>query len=605
MTPPADSLLWKGHWLFFGEITQKRCEDLLMDILSLRRKGEFAGGLIGGDGTPSRLRIRGRDFLSLPTPETPFLWEELPVKEVPSSPPPLSSPSTHFSTFYSPQDTRWESLPVPPAPLILAGECRREGLESSLSLLPLEGALPRPPEAEVWGFTLYDDFLPSILPRLKSIRASYPGLLGAGGPLPSLAPLATAVHLPQLNFLYRGEGEGRIGPLLKEMVRWRTLSAEALLERSLSWEGLLFRDKGLFLLASLDKVNLAENLDAPLDFSLLDDRALALGLELNLSRGCIGRCRFCSHVHGRRIRSTSPEALERLLEDHRNELELRKISPTRQALSVNINDDDLPASPKVALPLLKTLSKKGYRVHGLQTSLGALSTGRGTLRRDLFEALSNPGFFLGSPLFWIGTDAFLPRREERLGKRPVPKAFFEELGEMAEDLGVDHYHYWIILDGDSTWDEFWQEFFLLWELSTRFPRFHLLPTSPYLIPYPYTEAYRNRISLPEPRIRLKALLETTPPLLSYPVVEREEPADSLLSLAVDPQRSEALLAALKNQEFFQAFREFFSLWSRSDEYLSGEEGERRGKRFALEERVSSLQGVTSSGGDDGHPLRKG
>ncbi len=106
------------------------------------------------------------------------------------------------------------------------------------------------------GFSLFEDLLPFLGPFLARFRASYKGILAAGGPFPTLAPLAAIYHLPQVNLWVRGEAELALPGILKAL-------NEGDAGAFFGHEGVFWQQPGVIAMAGFDRVN------RPVDFSAL------------------------------------------------------------------------------------------------------------------------------------------------------------------------------------------------------------------------------------------------------------------------------------------------------------------------------------------------
>ncbi|MCK5222378.1 MAG: hypothetical protein KAR14_12410, partial [Candidatus Aminicenantes bacterium] len=112
----------------------------------------------------------------------------------------------------------------------------------------------------------------------------------------------------------------------------------------------------------------------------------------------------------------------------------------------------------------------------------------------------------------------------RLGK-PVPELnTLYKLLEEFEKHEIENYHYWISSDHMSTWNEFFDELIILYNLKSKFPRFSILPHSPFLIPYPSTPAYKMiiRSETFAPMLKYKKNLKGIDPVFELRLVDHVE-----------------------------------------------------------------------------------
>ncbi|MBN2346212.1 MAG: hypothetical protein JXO51_07450 [Candidatus Aminicenantes bacterium] len=211
-------------------------------------------------------------------------------------------------------DPRWRSMGMPAGQILLSSSLKARGFEPRPLLWTLSGE-NRPTEAlsaDLAGFTLFEDLLPVLGPILGEFRGSYGGILAAGGPFPTLAPLAAAYHLPQANLFVRGEAELVLPGILEAL---NSGDAEAFFRN----KGIFWQQPGLIAMAGFDKVNRPDNLgDIPIDLDFLKPAHIEHGLEMNFSRGCSRGCVFCCHAQGKKLRKLPLEKARELLEEYRN-----------------------------------------------------------------------------------------------------------------------------------------------------------------------------------------------------------------------------------------------------------------------------------------------
>ncbi len=125
------------------------------------------------------------------------------------------------------------------------------------------------------------------------------------------------------------------------------------------------------------------------------------------------------------------------------------------------------------------------------------------------------------PLLWLGTDAFLPERARRLGKKLPPTGKFHDLLLELEKRGLRHFHYWISSDGDSTWEEFVAELALIFGYFRDFANFGLLAHAPFIVPYPSSRLF-GTLAPDDPRLKIKLALDAPDSRFAYRVIDRLE-----------------------------------------------------------------------------------
>ena len=415
------------------------------------------------------------------------------------------------------KDPRWKTMGLPAAQLLLASNLQASGFEAT----PLPLVLPAgnlPPGAllaDMAGITLFEDLLPFLRPFLASFQAVYNGWLAAGGPFPTLAPLAAIFHLSQVNLFVRGEAELALPEILNALNQG---DVEALFKQ----KGLFWQQSGLIVMSDFDRVNRPETFNRfQVNFDFLQAQHLEQGLEMNFSRGCSRGCVFCCHVQGTKFRQLPLKKAEELLKKYGEKIAEFSLhgDPVH---SVNINDDDILQDPAYAAAVFTLVKKYGFRIIGIQTSPASLVQSGEQVNSIVLDLAADPELYVDSrPLLWVGTDVFLPQRARRLGKRlPSPEVFASLLAEI-EKRGLRHFHYWISSDGDSTWEEFIEELAMISNYYRNFPNFGLLAHAPFIVPYWASRSFQ-RLPTNAPNLRIKEVLHALDPLFNYVLPERLE-----------------------------------------------------------------------------------
>jgi hypothetical protein len=278
------------------------------------------------------------------------------------------------------------------------------------------------------------------------------------------------------------------------------------------YEGVLWQQPGVIAMAGFERINRPEdfskfavNLDS-LRPALLDN-----GLEMNFSRGCRRACVFCCRAQGTKFRKLTIEKAGELLHAYR-----------KQGQAININDDDILQDPVYAGSIFSLIKKLGFRIYGIQTSVASLIGNDGRPASGILDLVADPGLYVEDrPLLWLGTDAFLPERARRIGKKLPPAKEFRDLLQELEKRGLRHFHYWISSDGDSTWQEFVAELALVSGFFRDFANFGLLAHAPFIVPYPSSRLFAT-LAPGDPRLKIKLVLDAPDARFSYRVIDRLE-----------------------------------------------------------------------------------
>ncbi len=464
--------------------------------------------------------FRRKNDIYLNFREINAVFEEIDTRPcVPAVLEPFGKPIKTISLLFPrlESDPRWKTIGIPSGQLFLASSLASYGFEATPLplILPAANLPPEALETDLAGVTLFEDLLPVLRPFLARFRAEYKGILAAGGPFTTLAPLAAAYHLPQVNLFVRGEAEMVLPGIIQALEKGDT-------GNFFSHKGVYWQQPGMIALSAFDRVNRPEDLSAfRVDFDFLKNDDLGQGLEMNFSRGCIRGCMFCCRAQGLKFRKLPHDKAEEfLIEYSRKTAELQAAG--KAARTVNINDDDILQDPAYAREIFSLLKKRDFRIYGVQTSPASLLVSDGSPGKEVLDLVADPGLYAdGRPLLWLGTDTLMPQRAKRLGK-PLPAAgqFAALLGEF-EKRGLRHFHYWISSDGETTWAEFVEELSLIFGFSRDYPGFRLLAHAPFIVPYPASSLF-GRMPDSDQRLKIKLALEAPDPRFSYKIVERME-----------------------------------------------------------------------------------
>ena len=485
------------------------------------------------------------------------------------------------------KDPRWKTMGLPAAQLLLASNLQASGFEATpLSLvLPAGNLPPGALLADMAGFTIFEDLLPFLRPFLASFQAVYNGWLAAGGPFPTLAPLAAIFHLSQVNLFVRGEAELALPEILNALNQG---DVEALFKQ----KGLFWQQSGLIVMSDFDRVNRPETFSRfQFNFDFLQAQHLEHGLEMNFSRGCKRGCVFCCRVQGTKFRQLPLEKAEELLKKYGEKIAEFSLHGD-PVYGMNINDDDILQNPAYAAAVFALVKKYGFRIFGIQTSPASLVQSGEQVNSIVLDLAADPELYVDSrPLLWLGTDVFLPQRARRLGKRlPSPEVFASLLAEI-EKRGLRHFHYWISSDGDSTWEEFIEELAMISNYYRNFPNFGLLAHAPFIVPYPASRSFQ-RMPVNALNLRIKEELRAPDPLFNYILPERQETSFPNLNLLLNNEKAggeAGFFDFLKDKDFASAAQlSYHFLKQEQLQRIGGGSGDLVRGLGKLEELIQSL-----------------
>ncbi|MEW6455290.1 MAG: hypothetical protein AB1410_01070 [Acidobacteriota bacterium] len=468
---------------------------------------------------------------------------------------------------YLKTDFRWRSMSAPPGLLFLADSLNKKGHNVKITLSEiLYEPYPRFSIEEDtlnnfdWiGFPLYDDLFFPVSKAISHLKRRFKNKIAVGGPMATLSPLAVSSHLQEANLIIRGEAEEAF-PEVLSFLDYPEENASNLL----NLKGYLYRNENLLISSSFSEINKPNLKNVDISVEEIPEELLNYGLELNTSRGCPRSCIFCSHVHGKKFKPITTEKVGRWIDNFLERLKkMNIVNP--QAFTVNINDDDILLNLDHFLNVIEEIKKRGFSLWGIQTSISSLIR-RHEPDKKLIEILSDKKlYFKENPLLWIGTDVFIESRAKRLNKSIRNQKIIEGLLNHLDRKKILNYHYWILSDMESDWGEFLQEFHFILKMKLRFKEtFFILPNSPFLIPYPGTEAFeRIKNNNLFDRIRILWGFETDGfPEFTHKIVAYEIPKSeylhSLLNPSVKPELrnvSSTFLDHLRGENYHSAFQE--------------------------------------------------
>ncbi len=454
---------------------------------------------------------RSRSNLELLKDKLYKLWKWR--AKIPQDSKKVEKPASVLLLFpYSLKDKRWKSIGIPTSLLFLSYSLKAHFHLVEIRKINIEAdILPEEMENFSWiGITLYDDLFPQISKLIKIIKGKYKGKIAVGGPMVTLSPIAVSAHLPEANLMMRGEAEESFPKVL-------SLLSEPLtnLSELFKIKGFLYRDENILIFSSLSYISLPDLRFSNIDVNAIPEDELEKGLEINTSRGCPRGCIYCSHVHGKTLRKIPSSNVKLWLENFKKRLREKKIT-NPSAFTVNINDDDILLDVDRAKEIIKIINESGLKLWGIQSSLETINK-----KRELLDFIACKDFYFGNrPLLWLGTDSFLPSRRKRLGRKPLDEKTIEILIKMMEEREISNFHYLILTDFQTEWEEFIEELFFIFHLQEKYDFFEIMATSKFLIPYPYTPSFKIT---PEFKIEKEILSIINFPQFDYPLVKFVKP----------------------------------------------------------------------------------
>jgi len=430
-------------------------------------------------------------------------------------------------------DKRWDSIGLTASSLFLGSSLTENSFEVILEniSLPFQGKNNFYKDIDVCGFTLFEDIILQFKDFINSFPPDPETITVAGGPFITLNPLGAMYHLPKINLFVRGEGETIFPKILKSFI-------DDDLGTLINLKGFLFQEKGLIISSNYNEKNVADiSSNSSFYFNFAKKKELDNGLEMNFSRGCLNNCIFCSKVQGRQLRKLPLSQIKKLFHSYKERIKHLNLE-TFGSNVININDDDILQDPKYASSVFDMIERSGFTLWGVQSSITSFFDENENIKMETIKIISNKKLYNKKPLLWIGTDTFLKKRSQRLGKPLSEIKELYHLLEKFEQYEIDNYHYWISSDHLTTWEEFIDELIIIYKLQKKFTRFYLLAHAPFLIPYPSTPAYKLIMKSENYRnqIKFKKILKGIDPMFNLTLVDYVE------------TRSEYLNRLLKNEK---------------------------------------------------------
>jgi hypothetical protein len=430
----------------------------------------------------------------------------------------------------------------------LASALRASGAEVVLSdakvsrfaLVPEQRAalgalLDAHPDLSLIALSLYDAYFEDAAALVRFLRERTSARIAVGALMPTRDPEAALVHLPGVDFVGRGAGEG----LLPRLAALGKLDAAAQ-GAFLSLDGALALADGAAYWAGAEDTLRVPDLDfAALDFSFLERRDAESGPAFCLSRGCGSACHFCTSPDQGRFHGKSAAEVGKVLAAYGRRLKQLYGSWSAappEAFGIGFYDDDFLADAPRALAVLEVVRRSPFHLRFLQASIRAFFR-RGRLNEGLLEALS-PELFapkLGrgepsrDPHLYLGTESFCDAELARLGKG-YGTAEVEAAVRALSRRGLRQAHHFIASNARTRPEDVLESLGRIVSLRAECgPEFALLePVIAHLISFPGTASRRAlaRESL-DACVELRGTLSVPGfPEFDYPLTVKDAPADA-------------------------------------------------------------------------------
>lgn len=417
-------------------------------------------------------------------------------------------------------DKRWNSIDLPSSSFFIASMLADNSFSVSVKKLELPFIKTDEffNEFDLSGFTLYEDLFTEFKEFIFEFNKNNKNLKAAGGPLVTLNPLQALFFLPEINLFVRGESEFILSEIITSI---NDNNFKKLLENG----GFVFQKPGLLIISDFDKINRPVDLSGiNFNLSFIKKDQMRNGIEINLSRGCVNSCIFCSRIQGKEVRQLPEKNIEELLKSYSKRAGQFGIETTA-IKTININDDDILQDEVYSRNVFDIIKKNAYSLWGIQSSISSFYTKDKLIDKNKISIIADKDLYTdNNALLWVGTDTFLSERGKRLGKLfPYKEVIYDIVNEF-EKNEITNYHYWISSDFNSTWGEFIKEMKIIYDLGKKFKSFSILAHSPFLIPYSSTPLYKylTGSSGMGKQVKLKKFLNSSNELFDFPLVLKVE-----------------------------------------------------------------------------------
>ena len=429
----------------------------------------------------------------------------------------------------------------------------------------LERALAGDP-IELVCITLLEGYWDGVVELIRTLRRlGCRAHVAVGGVMATLAPEATAAHLPDVSFVCRGAGEYFVPRLARILGRGASIDrswTDPQLSALASMRGLIAIDRTTRTLVSArsSETVAVDDLDAvDLDLDLIERRHLERGLEISTARGCIHKCTFCSILGRQSYQARTANGVLALLSRYEDRFQvLFDGNPPSNVHRVHVSDDDFACDKVRAATFLGALRGTPFRLSSVQVSVADLC-----LRRDgvllpepdpvLLDVITPECFADGgaaipvedfvadhrsrrwSAYLQIGVETFADTELRRLGKGYR----VEHVRSIVRALARKRVHvdaYFIASNAETEIDDLVSSVEEACRLKIRYAEhFHVrFPIVPRLVSYATSASHRRMLLRGEAdRMQVRAHARVpSHPELDYVFVEHDVSRDELVDQAI-------------------------------------------------------------------------
>lgn len=393
------------------------------------------------------------------------------------------------------------------------------------------------PEINFIGLSLQESFFERIRPLIKFLRENSKTFIGVGGTLPTSNPNHVLAHLPEIDFLIRGNGE-KVFPRLAEILDGKNNSSslnEKEKREIANLTGLIFKKDGILISSKSDQINHISQMEDLIDFSFVGKEDLNDGLFLFTSSGCFNNCLFCSSSYKGKFVSVGLKNLTGIIKKYYSHL--KKIyngNIPNSALRLAFLDDDFLADPRLAINFFNFLKKTPFKINFIQTGINAfhIKTRKGytnKINQSLLNALSPELFDPNKSVnLYLGLENLSDNELKRLGKGYDSRKA-EKIIELLAFRKIRVAYHFIASNQLTTLDNIFDNLIKFSKFQINHQNYFqiLTPIIPYLVSFYSSPNYKIILSNKRGKfLNIKKVLKIRgKPEYDYPMVENDIPVN--------------------------------------------------------------------------------
>ncbi|MFH1691142.1 MAG: radical SAM protein [Candidatus Omnitrophota bacterium] len=407
----------------------------------------------------------------------------------------------------------------------------------------LQDLLSNNPDINIIGITLSEDYFFSAKKLISFLVSHCKAFIGVGGVMPSLTPYHVLRHLPQINFLARGDSEkvfSEFAKILEGENRLNRLKDETK-NRLSKLSGFYFKHRSFIAKQSLDKINgFEKNLGFVFDYNQLAPKELLDGVYAFTSRGCLNKCLFCSTPGNGKFISRDTRYIFKNFNNYLKRVNNVFPKGFQEHLKVSFYDDDFLTDPLRAKEIFSYFKNSPLKINFFQTGIRSffsknLKSKKRGLSLQLIRFLNPEIFFKKDSNIYIGTENFSNNELKSLGKNYSYFMIQKVLKALSEKKIYQKHH--LILSNQLTQlEDIFLNLFRIASLQIKWGEYFkiLTPIIPYLVSFFPTKSYEiikssNRLKY----LNVKEVLSNKDaPEFNYPLVKHDLPIDPYVRILV-------------------------------------------------------------------------